>query len=89
MSQQKQVQERLSTTIDIALLGEHAKNAFGILCQYFRIFFTPIAVDPEINPYPTAFPYGNGMVLHFYQQQESSTTKTVHKVINKGLKTYV
>ena len=43
----------------------------------------------KINPYPTAFPYGNGMVLHFYQQQESSTTKTVHKVINKGLKTYV
>ena len=41
------------------------------------------------NPYPTAFPYGNGMVLHFYQQQESSKTKTVHKVINKGLKTYV
>ena len=41
------------------------------------------------NPYPTVFPYGNGMVLHFYQQQESSTTKTVHKVINKGLKTYV
>ena len=31
----------------------------------------------------------NGMVLHFYQQQESSTTKTVHKVINKGLKAYV
>ena len=42
-----------------------------------------------INPYPTAFPYGNGMVLHFYQQQESSTTKTVHRIINKGLKTYV
>ena len=40
-------------------------------------------------PYHTAFPYGNGMVLHFYQQQESSTTKTVHKVINKGLKMYV
>ena len=40
-------------------------------------------------PYPTAFPYGNGMVLHFYQQQESSTTKTVHKVINMGLKAYV
>ena len=36
----------------------------------------------DINPYLTAFPYGNGMVLHFYQQQESSTTKTVHKVIN-------
>ena len=43
----------------------------------------------QFNPYPTAFPYGNGMVLHFYQQQESSTTKTVHKVINKRLKTYV
>jgi hypothetical protein len=42
-----------------------------------------------INPYPTAFPYGNSMVLHFYQQQESSTTKTVHKVIKKGLKAYV
>ena len=44
---------------------------------------------PQYIPYPTAFPYGNGMVLHFYQQQESSTIKTVHKVINKGLKTYV
>ena len=43
----------------------------------------------SLNPYPTAFPYGNGMVLHFYQQQESSTTKTEHRVINKGLKTYV
>ena len=43
----------------------------------------------DFNPYPTAFPYGNGMVLHIYQQQESSTNKTVHKVINKGLKTYV
>ena len=43
----------------------------------------------QYNPYPTVFPYGNGMVLHFYQQQESSTTKTVHKVINKELKAYV
>ena len=43
----------------------------------------------NFNPYPTAFPYGNAMVLHFYQQQESSATKTVHKVINKRLKTYV
>ena len=43
----------------------------------------------EFNPYHTAFPYGNGTVLHFYQQQESRTTKTVHKVINKGLKAYV
>ena len=50
---------------------------------------TRVSFILQINPYPTAFPYGNGMVLHFYQQQESSTTKTVHKVINKGLKTYV
>ena len=49
----------------------------------------PVCIKSYINPYPTAFPYGNGMVLHFYQQQESSTTKTVHRVINKGLKTYV
>ena len=59
--------------------------------RYFhtsRILFTK-NISVVINPYPTAFPYGNGMVLHFYQQQESSTTKTVHKVINKGLKTYV
>ena len=52
-------------------------------------FHTKLTKGGSINPYPTAFPYGNGMVLHFYQQQESSTTKTVHKVINKGLKTYV
>ena len=49
----------------------------------------PRIVSLGIIPYPTAFPYGNGMVLHFYQQQESSTTKTAHKVINKGLKAYV
>ena len=57
-----------------------------------RIYFAVCAQSTaqySVNPYPTAFPYGNGMVLHFYQQQESSTTKTVHKVINKGLKTYV
>ena len=48
-----------------------------------------LSLIENINPYPTAFPYGNGMVLHFYQQQESSTTKTVHKVINRGLKAYV
>ena len=51
--------------------------------------YIDLATNSFLNPYPTAFPYGNGMVLHFYQQQESSTTKTVHRVINKGLKTYV
>ena len=55
-------------------------------CYLFSALFSPVI---SINPYPTVFPYGNGMVLHFYQQQESSTTKTVHKVINKGLKAYV
>ena len=52
------------------------------------IAYVTISVN-SFNPYPTAFPYGNGMVLNFYQQQESSTTKTVHKVINRGLKAYV
>ena len=52
-------------------------------------FLYDVLGQSHINPYPTAFPYGNGMVLHFYQQQESSTTKTVHKIINKGLKAYV
>ena len=59
----------------------------SITLSHSRIINTITTIT--INPYPTAFPYGNGMVLHFYQQQESSTTKTVHKVINKGLKTYV
>ena len=58
--------------------------------QYYSYYALETAKDcNSFNPYPTAFPYGNGMVLHFYQQQESSTTKTVHKVINKRLKTYV
>ena len=57
----------------------------SLTMQVPRLFFAQM----NIIPYPTAFPYGNGMVLHFYQQQESSTTKTVHNFINKGLKTYV
>ena len=62
-------------------------------CYIFLHPFTHSSIHSfthlPINPYPTAFPYGNGMVLHFYKQQESSTTKTVHRVINKGLKAYV
>ena len=60
-------------------------------CTYLviNISFFILSNFCEFNPYPTAFPYRNGMVLHFYQQQESSTNKTVHKVINKGLKAYV
>ena len=54
-----------------------------------KLFRLNYLINGRINLYPTAFPFGNGMVLHFYQQQESSTTKTVHKVINKRLKTYV
>ena len=64
-----------------------------VLYYYNRVStqmqLTNISINININPYPTAFPYGNGTVLHFYQQQESSTTKTVNKVINKGLKAYV
>ena len=57
--------------------------------QNVREYFKVLNGILLFNPYPTAFPYGNVMVLHFYQQQESSTTKTVHKVINKRLKAYV
>ena len=57
--------------------------------NYYFYFYLLLQETYSINPYPTAFPYGNGMLLHFYQQQESSMTKTVHKVINKKLKTYV
>lgn len=28
-----------------------SENAFGIMCQYFRIFYTPIAVAPEVVDY--------------------------------------
>ena len=62
--------------------------AIPVVCCNYKVMKSP-SKNVTLNPYPTAFPYGNGMVLYFYQQQESSTTKTVHKVINKGLKTYV
>ena len=65
----------------------HTKHINTLWGQNVDIGMLNLAV--HINPYPTVFPYGNGVVLHFYQQQESSTTKTIHKVINKGLKTYV
>ena len=61
----------------------------AVFLSYVSLYLKFLSITIFNNPYPTAFPYGNGMVLHFYQQQESSTTKTVHKVINKGLKTYV
>ena len=76
------------------LLHSNRSEVLLIFCTSAGIssvntYFSTIKFLHDINPYPTAFPYGNGMVLHFYQQQESSTTKTVHKVINKGLKAYV
>ena len=64
-------------------------NLFHVHRPHIRVSLPIIGIVMNCIPYPTAFPYGNGMVLHFYQQQESSTTKTVHKVINKGLKAYV
>ena len=70
----------------------HKTSFFLFLFIYLLLWrseYTCKSERTQIIPYPTAFPYGNGMVLHFYQQQESSTTKTVHKVINKGLITYV
>ena len=71
----------------------HYMNKYScVICSKCFIQKSPwrsAILTDNIIPYPTAFPYGNSMVLHFYQQQESRTTKTVHKVINKGLKTYV
>ena len=88
--------------LPICLIEYHAMKTCGweevLICTHWKLYRTWILFLPfrrwypcwfHIIPYPTAFPYGNGMVLHFYQQQESSTTKTVHKVINMGLKTYV
>ena len=63
------------------IISYSVSSTVGFIMEWYNHLY--------FNPYPTAFPYGNGMVLHFYQQQESSTTKTVHKVINRGLKTYV
>ena len=75
--------------VNSSVLGQKSFSA-----HYFRrdsayVFPLQSLSHTHVNLYPTAFPYGNGMVLHLYQQQESSTTKTEHKVINKGLKTYV
>ena len=72
----------------VSNIGAYFHHAHFQLRQQ-TILYTPLLHTENINPYPTAFLYGNGTVLHFYQQQESSTTKTVHKVINRGLKTYV
>ena len=71
------------------LHASYGRPKCQVLNRQFSVIDGLVPRPGGINPYPTAFPYGNGMVLHFYQQQESSTTKTVHKVINKGLKTYV
>ena len=80
--------------LDLAPVNLHARQILRFIQKFFNHFkqrsteyCNELAI--KVNPYPTAFPYGNGMVLHFYQQQESSTTKTVHKVINRGLKAYV
>ena len=81
----------------LCIMGSHMLTGFNVELWGTWVFYTSIVVEASvlqvyirnINPYPTAFPYGNGMVLHFYQQQESSTTKTVNRVINKGLKAYV
>ena len=72
-----------------AQFKKHKIYLLSVGQKWISVSYFTICINVFLNPYPTAFPYGNGMVLHFYQQQESSTTKTVHKVINKGLKAYV
>ena len=83
---------RVKSTFFVILCTRSLWSALTLILLMWRIWWAPNNASEwqmGFNPYPTAFPYGNGMVLHFYQQQESSTTKTVHRVINKGLKTYV
>ena len=54
---------------DVSDLAKYKESYLGANAKFRKA---------TINPYPTAFPYGNAIVLHFYQQQESSTNKTVH-----------
>ena len=79
------VEEIVTEREEIIWTGIKDKIALSIKLCVGYLYHPPVN-SKWFNPYPTAFPYGNGMVLHFYQQQESSTTKTVHKVINRGLK---
>ena len=58
-------QKSVSATLLVLAKGNYeirveGKNLF-VLCIEMQIQIK------YINPYPTAFPYGNGMVLHFYQ----------------------
>ena len=76
-------------SIQTQFVGQPVSQQVHLSQEFFHRLYSICICLYNINPYPTAFPYRNGMVLHFYQQQESSTTKTVHKVINKGLKAYV
>ena len=96
------LQSWLQVIFDSLHYGIHVHNiclvtSLKLFCSYsfwrvenFHLGLEDIVLIPQYPisniPYPTAFQYGNSMVLHFYKQQESSTTKTVHKVINKGLK---
>ena len=86
-----QIRHWMSSDSNVACCSLRSNQSFVVCVRYIRLPNDLVWRNLwcVINPYPTAFPYGNGMVLHFYQQQESSTTKTVHKVINKGLKAYV
>ena len=97
-SQSKLISRQILQTYVAGLLGLYCPQTgketqrWNILSQFWcqrDLSRCQRVMIERLNSYPTAFPYGNGMVLHFYQQQESSTAKTVHKVINKGLKTYV
>jgi len=47
------------------------ENAFGILCQYFRIFFTPIAVDPDTT---VLIVLAACIVYNFLREERSSSS---------------
>ena len=44
------------------------------------------AVTNRFNPYPTAFPYGNGMVLHFTSNKAAARPKLYTESLTRDLK---
>ena len=79
-SNNPRIPEDLEHSIEWAFAGTCYKLLEKLQKKNFR------RVNACLNSYPTAFPYGNGMVLHFYQQQESSTPKLYTKSLTRDLK---
>ena len=72
-----------SDTSGGGIVSERALTSFAASVHYKQVTVSGLHlyshylnihyVTSFINPYPTAFPYGNGMVLHFYQHNQNCT----------------